>query len=51
MERIRTDILGISELRCKGTGVFNFDEYTVYYSGNEKFKENGVDITLIFLRI
>ena len=41
MERTRADILGISELRWKGIGFFNSNEYTVYYSGNEKFEENG----------
>ena len=35
MERTRTDILGISELRWKSIGFLNSDEYTVYYSGNE----------------
>ena len=35
-----------SELRWKGIGFFSSDEYTVYYSGNEKFKENGVAIIL-----
>ena len=46
MGRTVTDILGISELRWKGMGFFILDEYTVYYSGKEKFKENGVSIIL-----
>jgi len=45
MERTRTDILDISELRWKGIGFFNSDEYSVYYCGNQKCKENGVAIT------
>ena len=44
--RTRTDILGISEFRWKRIGFLNSDEYIIYYSGNEKFKENGVGIIL-----
>ena len=40
IERTRTDVLGISALRWKSIDFFNSDEYTVYYSGNEKFKGN-----------
>uniref|UniRef100_A0A8D8SMX4 Craniofacial development protein 2 n=1 Tax=Cacopsylla melanoneura TaxID=428564 RepID=A0A8D8SMX4_9HEMI len=33
MQRMKLDILGISEMRWPGTGIKNEDDYTVYYSG------------------
>jgi hypothetical protein len=42
MQRTRTDIVGISELHWIGSGEFVSGEYTLYFSGNEKLKRNGV---------
>eukprot|EP00112_Aurelia_sp_Birch-Aquarium-sp1_P017361 Seg4013.3 transcript_id=Seg4013.3/GoldUCD/mRNA.D3Y31 product="Craniofacial development protein 2" protein_id=Seg4013.3/GoldUCD/D3Y31 len=42
----RTDILEISELKWTGMGFFRSDEHIVYYSGNEKYKKNGVAVIL-----
>ena len=42
MKRLKIDILGISELHWAGSGYFNSDDYTVYYSGNESIRRNGV---------
>ncbi|MBN3275755.1 CFDP2 protein, partial [Polyodon spathula] len=44
MERLNIDILGISELHWTGSGYFNSDDYTVYYSGNDNIRRNGVAI-------
>ena len=42
MKLLKIDILGISELHWAGSGYFNSDDYTVYYSGNENIRRNGV---------
>ena len=42
MERIKIDILGISELKWTGTGHFTSGNYEVYYSGSENIRRNGV---------
>ena len=42
MKRLKIDIFGISELHWAGSGYFNSDDYTVYYSGNENIRLNGV---------
>uniref|UniRef100_A0A4W4GG74 Endonuclease/exonuclease/phosphatase domain-containing protein n=1 Tax=Electrophorus electricus TaxID=8005 RepID=A0A4W4GG74_ELEEL len=42
MERLSIDILGISELHWKGSGYLKSYNYTVYYSGNDNIKCNGV---------
>uniref|UniRef100_A0A914XJB6 Endonuclease/exonuclease/phosphatase domain-containing protein n=1 Tax=Plectus sambesii TaxID=2011161 RepID=A0A914XJB6_9BILA len=44
MERLNIDILGISELHWIGSGYFNSDDYTVYYSGNDNTRRNGVAV-------
>ena len=44
MTRVNTDMLGISELRCTGMGVFNSDDQNVYYCGQEPLRRNGVAI-------
>ena len=38
------DILGISELRWTGMGVFNSDNHYIYYCGHESLRRNGVAI-------
>lgn len=35
MKRLNIDIMGISEMRWPGSGEYQIDEYTIYYSGNE----------------
>ena len=35
MKRVNIDILGISELRWIGMGVFNSDDHYIYYCGQD----------------
>ena len=46
MARVNVDILGISELRCTGTGEFNSDDHYIYYCGQESLRRNGVAIII-----
>ena len=46
MERVKVDILGISELTWTGKGEFNSDDYYIYYCGQESLRRNGVTITV-----
>ena len=39
MARVKVDILGISELKWTGIGVFNSDDHYIYYCGQEFLKE------------
>ena len=42
MARLNNDILGISEPKWTGTGVFNLDDHYIYYCGQESLRRNGV---------
>ena len=42
--RVKTDILGIRELRWTGIGEFNSDDHYIYYCGQESLKRNEVAI-------
>ena len=42
MERVNTDILGISELKWTGVGEFNSDDHYIYCYGQESLRRNGV---------
>ena len=42
MDRIKIDILGISELKWTGTGHFSSGSYEVYYSSSQNIRKNGV---------
>ena len=42
MERVNTNILGISELKLTGMGKFNSDDHYIYYYGQESLRRNGV---------
>ena len=42
MDRVYTDILGISELKWTGMGEFNSDDHYIYYCGQESLRRNGV---------
>ena len=42
MARVKTDILGISELKWTGMGEFNSDDHHIYYRGQESIRRNGV---------
>ena len=42
MARVNIDILGISELKWKGTGEFNSDDHYTFYCGQESLRRNGV---------
>ena len=42
MDRCHLKILGIAELRWSGKDHFSTDDHTIYYSGNEKGRSNGV---------
>ena len=44
MARSNVDILGISELKWIGMGVFNSDDHYIYYCGQESLRRNGVAI-------
>ena len=39
MARVNIDILGISELKCTGMGVFNSNDHYIYYCGQESLEE------------
>ena len=42
MARVRTDILGISELKWTAKGEFNLGDHYIYYCGQESLRRNGV---------
>ena len=42
MARMKTDILGISELKWTGMEEFNSDDHYIYYCGQESLGRNGV---------
>ena len=44
MERVNTDILGITELKWSGMGEFNSDDHYIYYCGQESLTSNEVAI-------
>jgi Endonuclease/Exonuclease/phosphatase family. len=45
-QEMKIDILGVSELRWKSNGHFKSDVTTIYFSGNDSVKRNGVAILL-----
>ena len=40
MARVKTDILGISELKWTGMGEFNSDDHYIYYCEQETLRRN-----------
>ena len=42
MERVNTDILGISELKWTGMGEFNSEDHYIYFCGQEFLRRNGI---------
>ena len=44
MSRVNVNILGISKLKWTGMGEFNSDDPSIYYSGQEFLRRNGVAI-------
>ena len=44
MARVNVNILGISELKWTGMGIFNSDDHYIYYCGQESLRRNGVAI-------
>ena len=42
MERVNTNIIGISELKWTGMGEFNSDDHYIYYYGQQSLRRNGV---------
>ena len=44
MARVNIDILGISELKWTGKGIFNSDDCYIYYCGQEILRRNGAAI-------
>ena len=42
MARVNINVLGISELQCKGMGEFNSYDHCIYYCGQESLRRNGV---------
>ena len=45
-DRLKINVLGISELKWIGLGYFKSDNYTIYYSGHEKQRKNGVALII-----
>ena len=41
MARVRTDILGISELKWTAKGEFNLGDHYISYCGQESLRRNG----------
>ena len=39
MARVNIDILGISELKWTGMGIFNSDDHCIYYCGKNALEE------------
>ena len=46
MERVNTDILGISELKWTWMGGFNSDDQYIYYCGQEPLRRNEIILIL-----
>ena len=46
MARVNIDMLGISELKWKGMGEFNSDDYYIYYCGQESLRRSGLSIKI-----
>ena len=44
MARVDINILGISQLKWTGMGVFNSDNHPIYYCGRESLRRNGAAI-------
>ena len=44
MARVNVGMLGISELKWTGIGVFNPDDHYIYYCGQESFRRKGIAI-------
>ena len=44
MERVKGNILGISELKWTGMSEFNSDDHYIYYCGQESLRRNEVAI-------
>ena len=44
MARVDINILGISQLKWTGMGIFNSDNHPIYYCGRESLRRNGVAI-------
>ena len=44
MSGVKTNIVGISELRWTGMGEFNSNDHYIYYHGQESLRRNGVAI-------
>ena len=44
MERVKGNILGISELKWTGMGEFNSNDHYIYYCGQESLRRNAVAI-------
>ena len=44
MARVKTEILGINEIKWAGTGEFSSDDHCVYYCEQESPRRNGVAI-------
>ena len=47
MTTVKTDILGIRELKWTGLDEFNSDDHYIHYCGQESLRRNGVAIIVI----
>ena len=46
MVRVNIDILGISELKCRGMGEFNSGDHYIYYCVQEAHRRNRVALII-----
>ena len=46
MVRVNIDILGISELKCRGMGEFNSGDHCIYYCVQESHRRNRVALII-----
>ena len=46
MARVKSDILGISELKWTRMGEFKLDDHYIHYYGQESLKGNGVALII-----
>ena len=44
MSKVNVNILGNSEIKWMGMGVFNLEDHYIYYCGQESLRRNGVTL-------
>ena len=46
MERLNVNVLGNSELKWMGMGVFNLEDHCIYHCGQESLRRNVTALTV-----